>query len=146
YGIQAVKQGGKWVQSKVFTVNNNHAAQAGLKAGEGVIASRINIRTGDANVTGSGLEYAWKKHGGGWGPNKSAFTISKDELKAVLQDPLVVKTPAYQSPTSGNYVRTVDMGRFIGIDAKTGGQPTNFLTVITDNKGNLVNTFPGRIF
>ncbi len=118
----------------------------GLNAAEGVVASRINVRTGDANVTGSGLEYAWKKHGGAWGENKSAFTISKDELKVALQDPLVVNTPAYQSATSGNYIRTVDMGRTVGIDAKTGGQPTNFMTVITDSKGNLVNTFPGRTF
>ena len=118
----------------------------GLNAAEGVVASRINVRTGDANVTGSGLEYAWKKHGGAWGDNKSAFTISKDELKVALQDPLVVNTPAYQSATSGNYIRTVDMGRTVGIDAKIGGQPTNFITIITDSKGNLVNTFPGRTF
>ncbi|RTR87728.1 adhesin, partial [Pseudomonas aeruginosa] len=51
-----------------------------------------------------------------------------------------------QSPTSGNFIRTVDMGRPIGIDAKAGGQPTNFMTVITDSKGNLVNTFPGKTF
>jgi filamentous hemagglutinin len=118
----------------------------GLKAAEGVVASRVNVRTGDANVTGSGLEYAWKKHGGTWGENKSAFTISKDGLRTALQDPLVVNTPAYQSATSGNYIRTVDMGRTIGIDAKAGGQSTNFLTVITDSQGNLVNTFPGKTF
>lgn len=121
-------------------------ANNALSAAEGVVASRVNERTGAANVTGSGLEYAWKKHGGAWGDNKSAFTISKNELKVVLQSPQVVKTPAYQSPTSGNFIRTVDMGRPIGIDAKAGGQPTNFMTVITDSKGNLVNTFPGKTF
>ncbi|EPG6028846.1 DUF637 domain-containing protein, partial [Pseudomonas aeruginosa] len=121
-------------------------ANNALSAAEGVVASRVNVRTGAANVTGSGLEYAWKKHGGAWGDNKSAFTISKNELKVVLQSPQVVKTPAYQSPTSGNFIRTVDMGRPIGIDAKAGGQPTNFMTVITDSKGNLVNTFPGKTF
>lgn len=96
-------------------------ANNALSAAEGVVASRVNVRTGAANVTGSGLEYAWKKHGGAWGDNKSAFTISKNELKVVLQSPQVVKTPAYQSPTSGNFIRTVDMGRPIGIDAKAGG-------------------------
>ncbi|MFF6649248.1 two-partner secretion system putative hemagglutinin TpsA2 [Pseudomonas aeruginosa] len=109
-------------------------ANNALSAAEGVVASRVNVRTGAANVTGSGLEYAWKKHGGAWGDNKSAFTISKNELKVVLQSPQVVKTPAYQSPTSGNFIRTVDMGRPIGIDAKAGGQPTNFMTVITDSR------------
>jgi len=119
-------------------------ANTGLNVGAGVVASRVNVRTGDAGVTGSGLEYAWKKHGGAWGDNKSAFLISKDELKAVLQSPLVVNTPAYQSVTSGNYIRTVDMGRVVGVDAKSGGRSTNFLTVITDSSGNLVNTFPGK--
>ncbi|WP_185830115.1 DUF637 domain-containing protein, partial [Pseudomonas aeruginosa] len=70
-------------------------ANNALSAAEGVVASRVNVRTGAANVTGSGLEYAWKKHGGAWGDNKSAFTISKNELKVVLQSPQVVKTPAY---------------------------------------------------
>ena len=125
---------------------STNGANTGLTLGDGIVASRVNVRIGDANEKGSGLEYAWKKHGGAWTDNKSAFTISKEELKVVLQAPLVVNTPAYQSATSGNYIRTVDMGRTIGIDAKTGGQPTNFMTVITDSKGNLVNTFPGKTF
>ncbi|WP_049870437.1 hypothetical protein [Pseudomonas cremoricolorata] len=86
--------------SAAVTAEANNA----LSAAKGVVASRANVRTGAANVTGSGLEYAWKKHGGAWGDNKSAFTISKDELKVVLQSPQVVKTPAYQSPTSGNFI------------------------------------------
>ena len=43
-----------------------------------------------------------------------------------MQSPQVVKTPAYQSPTSGNFIRTVDMGRPIGIDAKIGGAVYKF--------------------
>jgi len=138
-----------WGQPSATSGAKGNAAVAteannALSAAKGVVASRVNVRTGAAKVKGSGLEYAWKKHGGAWGENKSAFTISKDELKVVLQSPQVVKTPAYQSPMSGNFIRTVDMGRPIGIDAKAGGQPTNFMTVITDSKGNLVNTFPGK--
>jgi hypothetical protein len=143
-GVTTGKTGGKGGTTTVEDVAAT--ANTGLNVGEGVVASRVNVRVGDANVTGSGLEYAWKKHGGAWADNKSAFTISKDELKVMLQDPLVVNTPAYQSVTSGNYIRTVDMGRTVGIDAKSGGQPTNFMTVITDSKGNLVNTFPGKTF
>jgi len=74
--------------------------------------------------------------------NKSVPFLS--ELRVILQTPQVVKTPAYQSPTSGNFIRTVDMGRPVGTDAKSGGQMTNFMTVITDKKGDLVNTFPGK--
>ena len=59
-----------------------------------------------------------------------------------------MKMPTYQSPTTGNYIRTIDMGRVIGIDAKAvgGSTPTTQITIITDRLGNLVNTFPGRTF
>lgn len=58
-----------------------------LSAAKGVVASRVNVRTGPANATGSGLESAWKKYGGAWDESKSAFAISKDELKIALQSP-----------------------------------------------------------
>ncbi|MDB6371838.1 hypothetical protein [Photorhabdus bodei] len=108
-----------------------------------IVQSRVNLRNGDGS-TGSGLEYAWKKHGGEWGANKSHFTVSKDELKAILQSDIVVKSPVQYSKTTGNYMRSIDMGRPIGIDAKSGGKPTSIMTVITDKNGNLVNTFPGK--
>ena len=111
--------------------------------GKGVVATRVNVRNGDANVVGSGLEYAWKKHGGSWGSHKSSFTISKSELKDLLQDSKIVSSPAIQSST-GNFVRILDVGKTIGIDAKNQNNPTSLITVITDSQGNLVNTFPGR--
>ena len=107
-------------------------------------ATRVKVRIGDANITGSGLECAWKKHGGAW--VQINLHLQFPRMKIALQDPLVVNTPAHQSSTSGNFIRTVDMGRSVGIDAKTGGRPTNFMTVITDSKGNLVNAFPGKTF
>lgn len=108
-----------------------------------ITQSRVNVRIGDSS-TGSGLDYAWKKHGGEWGANKSHFTVTKDELKVILQSDTVVKSPVIYSQTTGNYMRFVDMGRPIGIDAKSGGNPTSTMTVITDKHGNLVNTFPGK--
>ncbi len=108
-----------------------------------IVQSRVNLRNGDGS-TGSGLEYAWKKHGGEWGANKSHFTMTKDELKMVLQSDTVVKTPVQYSPSTGNYIRTVDMGKNIGVDAMNNSMPTSIMTVITDKKGNLVNTFPGK--
>ncbi len=108
-----------------------------------ITQSRVNVRNGDGS-TGSGLEYAWKKHGGEWGANKSHFTITKDELKVVLQSDNVAKTPVQYSPSTGNYIRTVDMGKNIGVDAMNNSTPTSIMTVITDKKGNLVNTFPGK--
>lgn len=52
----------------------------------------------------------------------------------------------FNSTTSGNYIRTVDVGRIIGTDAKSGSKPTSIITIITDKQGNLVNTFPGKTF
>lgn len=52
--------------------------------------------------------------------NKSAFTITKDEVKNILQDPMVVKAPAYKSSATGNHIRTVEMDIVIGVDAKIG--------------------------
>ncbi|CAI1914868.1 MULTISPECIES: hemagglutinin repeat-containing protein [Serratia] len=108
-----------------------------------IVQSRVNLRNGDGS-TASGLEYSWKKHGGEWGANKSHFTMTKDELKTVLQSDTVVKTPVQYSPSTGNYIRTVDMGKNIGVDAMNNSMPTSIMTVITDKKGNLVNTFPGK--
>ncbi|EOI7706831.1 hypothetical protein AB7Y49_11285 [Providencia vermicola] len=108
-----------------------------------ITQSRVNVRVGDGS-TGSGLDYAWKKHGGEWGANKSHFTVTKDELKVILQSDTVVKSPVIYSQTTDNYMHFVDMGRPIGIDAKSGGNPTSTMTVITDKHGNLVNTFPGK--
>lgn len=108
-----------------------------------ITQSRVNVRIGDSS-TGSGLDYAWKKHGGKWGANKSHFTITKDELKVVLQSDNVVKMPVQYSPSTGNYIRAMDMGKNIGVDAVNNNTPTSIMTVITDKKGNLINTFPGK--
>ncbi len=93
-----------------------------------VVQSRVNLRNGDGS-TGSGLQYAWRKHGGEWGANKSHFTVTLDELKMILQSKVVVKTPVQHSPSTGNYIRIVDMGRNIGVDAINGNKPTSIVSV-----------------
>lgn len=105
---------------------------------------RVNIRNGDGSK-GSGLNYAWRRHGPTSTPqNKSIFSISKEELKQLLQRKDVIQSPAVKSPTSGNYIRQVDVGKVIGnIPIQKGGQSTSVLTIITDEAGNLLNTFPG---
>ena len=105
---------------------------------------RINVRNGDGSK-GSGLNYAWRRHGPTSTPqNKSIFSISMDELKLLLQRKDVVQSPAIKSSTSGNYIRQIDVGKIIGnIPVQKGGQSTSVLTIITDEAGNLVNTFPG---
>jgi hypothetical protein len=43
---------------------------------------------------------------------------------------------------NGNFVRTFDAGRIIGIDRVT-GQSSSTVTIITRANGNLVTMFPG---
>jgi len=43
---------------------------------------------------------------------------------------------------NGNYARTFNVGRSVGIDRGTGGQ-TSMMTIITNARGDLVTAFPG---
>lgn len=106
---------------------------------------RINIRKGSGK-TGTGMEYAWRRHGGSGSTNKSQFTIPRNEVELLLQQKYVIKSPAVKDPISNNYIREVDVGKIVGnLPIDKGGQPTSFITVITDEAGNLVNVFPGKL-
>lgn len=113
-------------------------------------ASRINLRKGAVDKKGSGLNYALGKHGinSPIKVNKSKFTISDDEVKNILSSKTVINSPITKSPTTDYFVREVDLGQgnVVGtVPTKYGGQSTTIITVITDVKGNLVNTFPGKL-
>ncbi|MGI0120122.1 hypothetical protein [Zooshikella sp. RANM57] len=86
-----------------------------------------------------------QKHGGFGSGNKSQFSLSKDEVTSLLQSKQVVQSPVTISPTSDQYMRVIDTGKTIGhYPVNSGGNPTSYLTVITDKSGNLINTFPGK--
>ena len=108
--------------------------------------SRINLRKGDGK-SGTGVDYALKRHGinAVSGDNKSKFSLSDKSLMELLQSDKVVNSPV-QKLVSGNYYRQVDTGQVVGnLPINKGGQQTTIITVITDVKGNLVNTFPGPL-
>ncbi len=110
----------------------------------GRVQSRINVRVGNGDKN-TGLLYALKKHGGAGSINKSQFSISVEQLKALLQSKKVVSSPVRISPTSGQFMRVVNTGSRVGnYPVKSGGAPTSHITVITDKFGNLINTFPGK--
>lgn len=69
---------------------------------------------------------------------KSKFDKGED-LEALIKQ--TTQHPMAQQ-ANGNFTRTVDMGRSIGIDRAT-GQPTNIMTVVTKPDGTLVTAFPG---
>lgn len=92
------------------------------------------------------MEYAWSRHGGVGLPSKSQFSISRSEVERILQSPQVVRAPIRVSGTSGNFIRSVDLGRTIGhLPVNRGGTLTSVITVIADKYGNLLNTFPGTL-
>jgi filamentous hemagglutinin len=84
-------------------------------------------------------------------PGKSQFSIPREDVETLLKDPAVVNAPAQPTTDSPNYVRQVDVSELTGgkpignLPAKMGGGPTSVLTVLTDENGNLVNTFPGTL-
>ncbi len=70
--------------------------------------------------------------------SKSKFTpdVNLQELiQQGTQMPMVRQT-------NGNFVRTFDVGRTIGVDRVT-GQASSTVTIITAPNGNLVTIFPG---
>lgn len=71
------------------------------------------------------------------------------KLRHFYQRPDVVNKPVYNPVQIGGkvetkkFVRQVDVGKPIGVDQS--GKKTLDITIITDRKGNLINTFPGKL-
>lgn len=80
----------------------------------------------------------------------SQFAITQDEVrsllgsKGVVGSPIVRNLPNVTAPGGLTYLREVDVGRVIGVDKLTGSD-TTILSIITDVRGNLQSTFPGRL-
>ena len=120
-----------------------------------VVQPRINLK--NRNFNNSGWIHVVDRHlpeGGGTG---SQFSISKNELRALLQHKDVVSVPVTRKRISieklgdGHsishtiYERVVKLNKNIGYDKFNGNKPTNIMTIQTDKYGNLVTTTPGRI-
>ncbi len=82
-------------------------------------------------------------------PNASQFTVTQAELRGILQSKQVVGTSitrVLQSADGIRYVREVDLGTQIGLDKFNSFNPTNVMSVLTDEFGNLVTATPGIIW
>ncbi len=71
--------------------------------------------------------------------DKSKFNEAEDIASLINQ---AVQQPMIKQ-VNGNYTRTFDAGRSIGIDRNT-GSTTSITTVVTKSNGDLVTAFPGR--
>lgn len=114
----------------------------------GIVESRINIANGPTRFSPSnkaGLEHVLDRHFN-LGKNAGQFTISVDELKTILGNKDVIKSPVKVLETSGQYSRTVNVGEVVGTIKQSipdvGGKTTTWIEIITDSKGNLITTYP----
>jgi filamentous hemagglutinin len=107
-----------------------------------IVQSRINVQNGNSK---QGWEHVVQRHFSD--KNASQFTISQSEVKTILQSNDVSKVPIsrkIESADGPRYERVITLDKSIGID-KFSGKPTNTMTILTDGKGNLITTTPGRI-
>lgn len=104
--------------------------------------SRINVQNGNNKI---GWNHVIDRHFSD--KNASQFTISQSELKTILQSKEVSKVPisrVIDSADGPRYERVITFDKNIGVDKFSKG-PTNTMTILTDKKGNLITTTPGRI-
>ena len=117
----------------------------------GTAQSRVNVaKVTDDNGNVRGFDYAINRHGADSTiPNKSRYSIPNDDVKSLLQESNVVKSPVYNlkrpdgTVDTERFVRQVDTGRTVG--TVQDGTNTSVITIITNRQGELINTFPGTL-
>jgi RHS repeat-associated protein len=118
----------------------------------GRVATRINIANGCTRYTplrqsgepvSAGWDHVLRGHFGRTvANNRSVFSVTPDELRAILQRPEVVRSPV-TAIEGGQFVRVVDVGQAVGTSSlNNGGGVTSVIKVITDEAGNLITVFP----
>lgn len=141
-GIMSFAVGGEaaFIGKALWEARTAKVLADSLKAGNGLgrIQSRINI-------SNEGWAHILKRHFSGKA-NASQFSVGKDELKSLLQSKQVVGSPITRTIESADglrYVREINMGRNIGVDAMKGNSNTSIMTTMSDKYGNLITAFPG---
>jgi hypothetical protein len=93
------------------------------------------------NVTEKGMQHVLERHIVNGIPEfagKSKFTTGVNLQELIQQG---TQMPMVRQ-ANGNFARTFDAGRAIGIDRAT-GQASSTVTIITGPNGNLITMFPG---
>jgi len=120
------------------TVPADRAAGMIASATESIAGHIINE---EITITEEGFMHVMQRHypRSGMFLNKSKFTLSAREIVNLIKN-------SAQAPKllqrGGNYVRIVNAGRIVGIDATT-GHSTMMFSIITNKEGKLVTAFPG---
>jgi len=111
-----------------------------LSVGEEILANGI-ILNEEINITENGFMHVMQRHypRSGMFLTKSKFSISAREIVNLIKNSSQLPKILQRG---GNYIRIVNAGRVIGVDAIT-GQPTSVFTIVTNKAGDLVTSFPG---
>ncbi|PWV56687.1 RHS repeat-associated core domain-containing protein [Chitinophaga sp. S165] len=99
------------------------------------------------NITNEGWKHIIDRHYNK-NPNASKFSISLKQLRSVLSSNEVMKWPITKilpSKDGPKYVREVVFKTPIGTDKFNNYQPTNVMTIMTDELGNLQTATPGVV-
>ena len=110
---------------------------------EQTIPPRVQSRI---NLSNEGVEHTLRRHlNPARAGNKSQFSLSESELRALLGAESAIQAPVKVLET-GNFARTITTNRTVGSLAESmGGGSTNTFTVVTDRFGNLKTAFPGGV-
>jgi RHS repeat-associated protein len=122
------------IQSIKKLGNAADAAADAAKTGQNLLNPGIN-------VTERGMQHVLERHIVNGIPefaSKSKFTTGVNLTELIQQG---TQMPMVRQ-ANGNFARTFDAGRAIGIDRAT-GQASSTVTIITAPNGNLVTMFPG---
>ena len=110
---------------------------------EQTIPPRVQSRI---NLSNEGVEHTLRRHlNPARAGNKSQFSLSESELRALLGAESAIQAPVKVLET-GNFARTITTNRTVGSLAESmGGGSTNTFVVVTDRFGNLKTAFPGGV-
>jgi len=134
------------VQQNMVQATTRLLATVPADRAAGVIASATETIAGhvineEITITEEGFMHVMQRHypRSGMFLNKSKFTLSAREIVNLIKN-------SAQAPKllqrGGNYVRIVNAGRIVGIDATT-GHSTMMFSIITNKEGKLITAFPG---
>ena len=142
FATAAKKSGCNKSTKKDVVCNSNGEAVPGR------VQSRINIarctkRNDVSSICEAGMDHIELEHFSGKS-NKSQFGISKESLGYLLQSQAVVSAPAI-AQGGGRFKRQVNLGWAVGNNSgKRGAAGNNWLTVYSDEFGNVITAHPGR--
>ncbi|MES9863933.1 MAG: polymorphic toxin-type HINT domain-containing protein [Candidatus Thiodiazotropha sp. LLP2] len=131
----------------VHNANKDDACLSRITNVPGRVRSRINLigckRRGVGGVCEEGWDHILDKHFKG-PSNKSQFKVSPESLRYLLQSQQVVGAPV-QALGKGRFKRQIDLGWEVGNSSvKRGSVGTNWLTVYSDEFGNILTAHPGK--